>query len=636
MRINRTVWGLHLETIDEILESLRDLIATSRYAPLETDTLEIKPVPATGGDCAERYKSINAFLNTRGGILLLGIKEEQIERKRPEKRYVFTGWRESEEEKLEPKRLAKLFTDRSGAVLDLRESFAPLQIRPFRDGHIAFLNVAELAADQKFVFLEGNAYRRSGTGDHKLDSIDIAHQERYRENAARAAELRPFPGTTPESLDLNKLNIYISQLNKRDQIETLKPTLALALPLLRKKHFVHGDQATLLGMLVCGRDVGDELGFRCHLHGYVELRDRTILDTQDFIDTVPRLMEAGYAYVTRNIHVGISPKRSGTAVPEYPDTLIRETVNNALTHRDYTIDRPVVVTIHPGKEIAIQNPGRFFEHLIVEQRDDPTPFRRIIPEPEPRNPKLADVLRVERKWEGRGIGMSTLVNLCLDNQTDIPCYRFRIQDVELLIRPGRLVGERMEHLFASYDRYIEEKLQGNPLNESQKSILAYLIKSEWENLRERYTILLTPDNNHSQALVSLERAGLIALHQASKKEYPVYVADRIFFAESDLTPLREFFGSFFDAIDPFDKDVLRIVHRFNQYSKIQHPSAKQVAFVLWNESAEHEGSEIRAFDRFYRRIRNIFNRLEGKGGFVVKLGRGYQLNAEFRQSHLSF
>lgn len=620
-----------METIDEILDTLRELIAEHRHAPMETDTLEIKPVPATGGSWKERFRTINAFLNTRGGILLLGVEERQIERGRPEKRYVFTGWREDAEAKA--KDLARLFTDRSGKVLDLRESFAPLQIRPFLDGQIGLITVEELAADRKFVFLEGRAFRRIATGDHEIDQADIDRQEAYREQAARAAELRPFPGTTLESIDLHKVNAYITQLNKREQIETLKPTISDAAPFLRRKHFVHDYQATLLGMLVCGRDVGDVLGFRCQLHGYVELEDKTILDKQDFVDNVPLLMEAGYNYVNRNIHVGISPKRAGTDAPEYPDKLIRETVNNALAHRDYESDRAVVVTIRPGREIAIRNPGRFPPHLLVESRVGPIPFQRIIPEPEPRNPKLADVLRVQRKWEGLGIGMSTLVNLCLENQTDIPCYRFKTQEVELRIRPGRLVGERMAQLFASYNRYIEDKLQGNPLNEGQKAILAYAIKSERENHRERHTILITADNNHWQEIQSLVRAGLMTRHPASPPNYPVYLADRVLIEEFDLTPLRDHFGTLFDAISPERKDILRIVRRFNRYSKTPYPSAKQTAFALWYERDERHVNDIHGFDRFYRRVRDAFNRLE-KLGFVVKIGDGYQLNMEFGKTHL--
>jgi len=40
-------------------------------------------------------------------------------------------------------------------------------------------------------------------------------------------------------------------------------------------------------------------------------------------------------------------------------------------------------------------------------------------------------------------------------------------------------------------------------------VLAYLIKSEWANEQLGYTILLTPDNNHFEALRVLEKAGRI-------------------------------------------------------------------------------------------------------------------------------
>ena len=50
--------------VDIILSKLTELIAQARYENLESDTLEIKPVPADGGQWKERYKSVNAFLNT--------------------------------------------------------------------------------------------------------------------------------------------------------------------------------------------------------------------------------------------------------------------------------------------------------------------------------------------------------------------------------------------------------------------------------------------------------------------------------------------------------------------------------------------------------------------------------------------
>ena len=76
--------------IDTVIQRLETLIRASAFEELETDTLEIKPVPPTGGEWRERYKSVNAFLNTRGGILILGIKEDGQGANR---RYVFTGYR---------------------------------------------------------------------------------------------------------------------------------------------------------------------------------------------------------------------------------------------------------------------------------------------------------------------------------------------------------------------------------------------------------------------------------------------------------------------------------------------------------------------------------------------------------------
>jgi len=63
-----------MKPIDHILIQLADLIQQGRFAELETEWLEIKPVPADGGEWKERHKSVNAFLNTRGGIMILGVK----------------------------------------------------------------------------------------------------------------------------------------------------------------------------------------------------------------------------------------------------------------------------------------------------------------------------------------------------------------------------------------------------------------------------------------------------------------------------------------------------------------------------------------------------------------------------------
>lgn len=626
-----------MKVLDQILNKLAELIHQGRFVELETEGLEIKPVPADGGEWKESYKSINAFLNTRGGIVIFGVKEEGTG---PARRYVFSGWKEHAEPNL--KEIAKLFTDRKGVVQDLSDCFPPMELRDIQGGRVAVMYVDELAADRKFVFYKGTAYRRILTGDHKINEAEEEAQEEFKEEAVHARELQPVPGLTEANLDLTKLNQFIFQLNQPVQVETMKPDLAQARPFLERRCFVKDGGVTVLGALVCAQHPGDCLGFRSHVHGYVDvpqqaqdmdIASQVVQDKQDFVDNVLQLMESSLGYLLRNIQVAVSTQEGGMSQPQYPGSLLRETVNNALAHRDYSIDRQVILAIKPGKHIAIRNPGTFRKRLLIEAPADPIPMLRILPEAKPRNPKLADVLRVYRKWEGRGIGMATLVNLCLQNQMDLPFYRLFSEEVCIYLCAGRLLDEHMERLYQSFDGHIETRLQGNALNEEQKLVLSYLIKSEWANEKLGYTILLTPDNNHFGALLELERAGLIQKHPPSTATYPVYVADRVLVSRGYLAELRAMFGIGFDRLDPLLKQALGVVYRFNHFSKARVVSAKQASFTLWYEGEGAPGG-IEQFDAFYGKVRYAFNKLQ-TGGFVAKKEGtpGYLLKTDYLATH---
>jgi hypothetical protein len=366
----------------------------------------------------------------------------------------------------------------------------------------------------------------------------------------------------------------------------------------------------------------------------VDVPQEIARDKQDFANNILPLMEHSLAYLLRNIQIGVTVARGGSSVPQYPEALLRETVNNALAHRDYAINRQVILAIKPGEHIAIKNPGTFRRHLLIEALDAERPLRRILPEAKPRNPKLADVLRVFRKWEGRGIGMATMVNLCLQNEIDLPYYRFGTEEVTLYLCTGRLLDIRMERLFEAFDRHIENKMEGRQLSETQKLVMAYLIKSEWANLQVRYTILLSPDNNHFNELNELERHALIAKHPSSTGMYPIYQADPVLLRKDYIPELRQQFGLRFDGLDNLHKDVLSIVYRHNHYSKKAEVSAKVASFNLWY-SRQGASGEIEQFDAFYRRVRYAFNRLE-KDGFLQRRegSRGYILNTGERSDAL--
>jgi len=599
-----------MKTLDKLFGRLEALIREDRFEDLETEGIELKPVPATGGDWRSLTESVCAFLNTRGGLVVLGIKEEQ----RPERRYRVTGWRPEAEPQVVG--LAKRFTDRRWQPMDLAEWLPVREEREFMGQRLLVLYVDELPAERKFCFLDKEAYERVLTGDRKIPEVRIQAQEEYKEEALQARELTPVPAAKVEDLNLDRLNDYIQLLNRQTKIETMKADLAAALLFLTRKAFVVGGQVATLGVLVCGQHPADLLDYRCRVHCYVDVPQEIAQDKQVYADNVLPLMEASLGYALRNTQVGVSAAGGGTSLPQYPEALLRETVNNALAHRDYSTNKNVTITVRPGRQVEIRNPGTLRRSLLIEHADGPIPLRRIIPEAKPRNPKLAAVLMVYNKWEGRGIGMATLTNLCLQDQIDLPYYRLYTEDeVGLCLNCGRLVDERIKELFKSFDGYIEKRLQGRSLTEAQLRVLAYLIKSEWANRELRYTVLLTPDNNHFQELHNLESAGLISRHPESPPLHPVYVADRILMTDDYTGLLRDRFGPLaFDSLNDLLKDVLGIVYRFGEFGKIPDVSAKQAAFLLWWRQAK-PASDIQGFDAFYRKVRYAFNKLE-KGGLI--------------------
>lgn len=604
---------MKIEALNRTLERLEQLIRARTFAELETDTLEIKPVPSDTTGWRERHKSACAFLNTRGGILLMGIKEVG---QGNERHYEFTGWKPTTEDQI--KQIPKLFQSRDGADLDLGESFPPPELVDFMGGKLLVQLVDELPSDRKFAFYRGEAYRRVLTGDHKVSDEEIDAQEAFKEEALLAREVQPVDDLKLQDLDLEKLNQFIFQLNQPVPVETLKADLEHAIPFLERKRFIKEGRVTTLGALVCAKHPGDHLEFRSHVHAYVDVPTVVAQDKQDYVDNVLQLMESSLGYLLRNTQVGVSVVNGGSAQPQYPISLLRETVNNALAHRDYKINRQVIVSVKPGAYVAIQNPGTFRKHLLIEDPNQQIPLLRVLPEAKPRNPKLADVLRVFRKWEGRGIGMATMVNLCLQNQIDLPYYRLGTEEVTLHLCAGKLLDERMERLFKSFEAFILVRLMGHWLTEKQKLVLAYLIKSEWANELVRYTILLTPDNNHFNELKELERCGLIEKHSRSTAMHPIYVANRILMRQDYSDELRTIFGERFLELDLLDKHILSTVYQFNTFTRERLVSAKTAAFSLWHKQGG--GDDIHAFDEFYRKIRRAFNRLQKKE--LLKRGEG--------------
>lgn len=621
---------LYMKKVDKILQKLEDCIQNGIYQPIEKENFELKNQPSNQKD--KEYTSIKeticAFLNTNDGFLIVGIKEDTHNKK-----YIFKGGYKNEFEESIKLLQTETVQDINNKSIDISDNIR-FEIKDFLDKFVLIIHVEKLPDDKKYVFLNQKAYQRILTGDHEIDKNKIAAHEEYKQEMQYAKELHPVIEAELNNISIDKLNEYIFQINKEIKIETTKIDIEHAKSFLLRKSFItKNDEPTILGMLVCGEHPEDYLGNRCQVDCFVNSPIKIAQNKKVFKDNILPLLENSFLFIYRNIQISISLENSGTGVPEYPEDLIRECINNSLAHRDYTVNRFINIDIFPQKSIEIRNPGSFKKSLLIEEINSDIVLRRIIPNQKSVNPKLADVLKIFNKYEGKGIGMATLVNECLNDKIDLPFYKFKDEnDITLVIRSGKLLDDEIENLLETFSGWIDEQTQGEQLTKAQKHIIAYLYKSEKENENYHYTILLTPDNNHFDAIKSLEKANLIVKHEKSIAIQPIFVLNRTLMKTNFTENLIQLFGANYTQLGNDYKECLKIIYKISTYSKIKLITASKVGNILYIQQNQ-KIIDIRKFDNFKRKIRMIFNQLE-KNGFIVKENKTYIINKKFNTKNL--
>jgi predicted HTH transcriptional regulator len=608
-----------MDIVEKNLAIIANCINNNEYTEVETERFELKDLSAGWGD--DWYKSVCSFLNSNGGIIVIGINDKNNSKP---KYYKFTGYTNTEKNESHLKQdLPRMFTDKDGNKLDLSSRIYKFEIRNFLDGKVAVVYIEELPDDEKYVYYKGVAYRRKLTGDHELSTAEIEEYEELKKEIIRNQELSLVKDASIDLIDLDKLNQYILRFNKgKKKGETLKATLENALSFMVRESFIRDNKPTLLGMLVCGNEVEHYIQGQCEADCYIIVPNiAKVAQSKEIInDNIENLIEGSFNFVWRNIQVGVSYAKAGTAVPEYPEELIRECINNAFAHRDYKNDRFVIIEIRPNESLMIRNPGSFERRQRINFNTETGKIRRIIPIQVARNPKLTHLLKSFDYWEGKGRGLTSLIDACLDNQIDVPYYILTDGEIRLFIPKGKVHDDAMEFWINSFTKYIHNKI-GRAINEDEKIILSFFRKSELHNRLENYTILLTMDNNHKEVIAFLEEKGLIFRNPQSSDIYPIYQLDRVLMKDDFSKELDSLLGSSWNTLKSDYKEVLNAIYWHNTYSfQTESVSANSIAAFIYLK-INKQIRDITDYDNFKRKIRGIFNQLENKGFIIRKDGK---------------
>ena len=596
-------------TLNEIAISISNVI----FKDQENTIIELKDL-STGNEWTSLKETICAYLNTNGGYVICGVRER-------DRSYKLTGFEKTQKNESNLIELQTFFfKNDNGIALNLRDHIL-LDYKNLADKTFAVITVIPLSEDLKYVHFDGKYYERILTQDKIIPSIKLIQHREYKAELEYSKEILPVLNSGIEDLDIDKINQFIIKINTTGRKETVKKDLNDALDFLRRRYCINTEnQLTTLGLLLFGKTPELLLENRARLDCYFETGNSIGRNKKYLENDVLNLMEDAFLFVWGHIKVGRSYVGGGRSEPEFPEKLVREIINNAIAHRDYTINKFITIKINPGENIIVNNPGSFKHKMLITNTSSPNEVRRIIAGvPETKNPKLANILKAFDKIESQGIGMATLVSVCLENKIDVPYYDLSNQDsISLIIPSGKLVDDETQFWLDSYKKYINGRLNGKSTPEHEL-VLAYFLKSEKLNQKRLYTILLSPSNNHFDVIQDLRLAELIYEHpSASSEQIPIYILNeelKITDFTKKIEALLKQSGSLFDVgiidFDDATRKVLNIIYRYNYYNN-QSIKPSTITPELYYQL---HGKEIKpvVYESLGRKVRKICGDFHKKG-----------------------
>jgi ATP-dependent DNA helicase RecG len=605
--------------LDRIVSAIETTMASGEFQDMEDPMVELKDL-STGHEWTSLKETVCAYLNTKGGYIICGVRERN-------KSYNFPGFDRNNEGRLIDLQ-TKFFKNDYGVLLNLGD-YILFDYKSVLGKTLAILTVLPLSEDLKYVKFDEVYYERVLTQDKVIPQAKLVLHREYKTELEYSKEISPVANAKLDDLDIDKINQFIIKINTTGKKETLKKDLEDARNFLIRRYCINSESGiTVLGLLLFGKEPFQYLEYRAEVDCYFETGNEIGRDKKYFQNDVLSLMDDAFLFVWGHIKVGRSHVGGGRSEPEFPERLVREVVNNALAHRDYTINKFITIKIDPGKNIEIKNPGTFKQKMLITDTGSSGEIRRILSGiPETKNPKLANVLKAFDKIESQGIGMATLVSACLENMIDVPYYDLAIRDtIALVIPAGKLMDAETQRWITSFSGYINKKLAGKATPQ-HLLVLAYLLKSERINQKRLYTILLSPSNNHFEVLIDLQQAGLITTHPTASSEHiPIYILARELLLTDFGRQIEAQTGIELNGFDDVPKKILNIIYRYNHYNE-QSVKPNAITPELY---AQLYGKEIEptTYESLGRKVRKICGDLlkadmltkRGDNSYMIKQG----------------
>ena len=308
------------------------------------------------------WPTISAFANQNGGLIILGLSEDK--QFAPADGFNAKAIRDAVSEAFRPRKLG----EQAGPITP--RPIGTIEIGTVDDKSVVIVDVEELPAETKPAFVtklgkENGTFERVGDGDRRMSTYGVFL---LSTNATQPRlDVDPVSGATRQDLSESQIERFISRLRLRRPRSVMDLDSDVDILMRHNVLSVDGKTPTLAGLLAFGKYpqhfLPQALVTFVVYPGKTKdafVGDRRMLDRRVIEGSIPAMVEDVLRAVIQNIQVRRVVIGAGARnEPEIPELAIRESITNALTHRDYSswaLGDQVRVEMYPDR-LEITNPG---------------------------------------------------------------------------------------------------------------------------------------------------------------------------------------------------------------------------------------------------------------------------------------
>ena len=367
--------------------------------------------------CTECIETACAFTNAQGGFIVIGVDNDG----NPSKRQLrFEGLRDYEN---------KISTATEPCVAVDAEKV------DFRGREVIVLRVIENPL--KPVAFKGRCYIRKGSVNHQMTPTEIA--ECHLKSTGGSMDAVFVPGATKDDLNMDAVRKYMRrsvEKKRRAFFEDEDPWEVL----LKLEWVKSESEITRAAYLMFAKDTQRKFSQAIVHSGAFRAGGALIVDSLDSKGNIQDQIDDAMAFIKRNIHCAlvITPgKVDHDPMWDYPLEAVRETLANALCHRDYGAPYDIQVKIFEDS-LCISSPGQLPFDMPMEFLMKPTHPSR------PRNKIIAQAFFDMGIIERYGSGIKRIKGDCDKNGNPYPEWSDRYGEFATTYRPRVAILESAE------------------------------------------------------------------------------------------------------------------------------------------------------------------------------------------------